>query len=163
MEKKETSALHWIILAALGLALIIGHNLAQDIIGKILAVGLILAAASGVVTWWKEKSRAPEALASVLGNVLLCVLGVWILFNTQRFISVINVVIGIVIIAIGVYNLYVSWKMNMRVHMVLAAFAVLLGIVVVFYNAATSLPVICQGIGLVYTAAVGYLNDRQKK
>ena len=37
MKKEKSSILHWLVLAVLGLALIIGHNLAQDIIGKILA------------------------------------------------------------------------------------------------------------------------------
>ena len=163
MKKQKSSILHWLVLAALGLALIIGHRLAQDIIGKILAIGLVLTAASGIYAWWKEKSKSPEALASLLGNGIICLLGLWILFNTQRFISLINVVIGAVIIFIGAQNLYRSYKLGLKPHMALAALAIVLGLVVVFYNAATSLPVICQGIGLIYTAAVGYLGDRSRQ
>ena len=163
MKKQKSSILRWLILAALGLALIIGHNLAQDIIGKILAAGLVLSALSGIIAWWKEKSKSPDALASLLGNILICLVGLWIFFNTQRFISIINVVIGVVIILIGAQNLYRGYKFGARLHMILAAIAILLGIIVVFYNAATSLPVICQGIGLIYTAAVGYLGDRNNK
>ncbi|MBQ9196290.1 MAG: hypothetical protein IJ157_03515 [Clostridia bacterium] len=163
MKKAKSGILHWLILAALGLALIIGHNLAQDIIGKILAVGLILSAASGIIGWCKTKSKSPDAMASLLGNILICLVGLWILFNTQRFISLINVVIGVVIILIGAQNLYRGYKLGLKLHMILAVVAIILGIIVVFYNAATSLPVICQGVGLIYTAVVGYLGDRNKK
>ena len=163
MKKEKSSVLHWLVLAVLGLALIIGHNLAQDIIGKILAVGLILTAASGIYGWWKEKSKAPEALTGLLGNIVIFLIGLWILLNTQRFISLINVVIGAVIILVGLKNLYVGYKLGLKVNMILAALAVILGVIVVFYNAATSLPVICQGVGLIYTAIVGYLGDRSGK
>ena len=163
MKKQKSSILHWLILAALGLALVIGHNLAQDIIGKILAAGLILSAVSGVTAWWKQKSKSPDALASLLGNILICLVGIWILCNTQRFISIINVVVGAVIILIGAQNLYRGYKLGLKLHMILAVVAIILGIIVVFYNAATSLPVICQGMGLIYTAIVGYLGDRNKQ
>lgn len=160
MEKKKTGFLHWVIMAILGIALIIGCNLAQDIIGKILAVGLILTAASGIYSWWKEQSKAPEALASLLGNALILLLGLWILLNTQGFISLINVVIGVVIIVVGAINLYRGYKLGLKLNMALAALAIVLGIIVVCYRAATALPIICQGVGLIYTAVVGYLGDR---
>lgn len=162
MKDKKTSFVHWLILALLGLFLIIGHSLAQDIICKIIGVALILSAVSGIAEWWKEKSKAPEAIVSLLGRVLIVLLGLWIVLNTGRFISLINVVIGIVIIAIGAVNLYSGWKLHQVPHMVLAALAIALGVVVICCHAATSVPVICQGIGLIYTAAVGYLGDRNK-
>lgn len=161
-KTSKSNLWHWLILAALGLALIIGNNLAQDIIGKILAVGLILTAGSGIYGWWKEKSKAPEAITSLLGNAVICLIGLWILLNTQRFISLINVVIGVVIIIIGIQNLYRGYKLGLKLHMILAGLAIVLGIIVAFYKAATSLPVICQGIGLIYTAVVGYLGERNE-
>ena len=58
MKKEKSSILHWLVLAVLGLALIIGHNLAQDIIGKILAVGLILTAACPWLLWLFTRDEA---------------------------------------------------------------------------------------------------------
>ena len=161
-EKEKSRILHWLILAALGLALIIGHNLAQDIIGKMIAVGLILVAVFGLVAWWKEKDSSIGSLATLLGEIAFLLLGFWILFNTSRFISIINVVIGAVIILIGAKNLILGIKFTFKLQIILAIIAIILGIIVVFYNAATTFPVICQGIGLIYTAAVGYLGEKDK-
>lgn len=163
MKKAKSGYLFWLILGALGLFLIFGHNLAQEIICKIIAVALILSAASGVIAWWKEKSKSPEALASLLGSALFCVFGLWILFNTQRFINLINIVLGAVIIISSLYSLYRSYKLGLKMHMILAAVGVVLGIVVACYNAATTLPVVLEGISLVYAAVTGFLAEKEKK
>jgi len=162
-EQFKRGTLHWAILALLGLILIFGHSLAQNIICKIIAVALILTAASGVYSWWKEKSKAPEALAALLGSALFCLFGLWILFNTDRFISLINIVLGAVVILISLLSLYRSWKLGMTPQLILSAVGLVLGIVIACYNAATSVPVILQGIGLVYTAIVGFLSEKRKK
>ena len=163
MKKAKSGYLFWLILAALGIFLIVGHNLAQEIICKIIAVALICSAVSGMISWWKGKSKSPEALASLLGSVLFCVFGLWILFNTQRFINLINIILGAVIIISSLFSLYRSYKLGLKLHMALAAVGVVLGIVIACYNAATSLPVILQGIGLIYTAVTGFLAERMKK
>ena len=63
MKNAKKHTVHWLILAALGIFLIIGHNLALNIVTKIIAVALILTAAGGVAGWWKTKSRKTEDIA----------------------------------------------------------------------------------------------------
>ena len=162
--KNKGNTLSWIILAALGLFLVIGHNAALDIVCKVVAAGLVLTAASGVYGWWKTKSKAPDAIASLLGSVLFCVIGLWIFFKTDSFVRLINVVLGLVMIITGAYNLYREWKFSRNpVILVLAGLAVVAGIVIACSNAATTWVVVSAGIGLIYTAVTGFLAERAGK
>ena len=163
MKKAKTSMLAWIILGVLGIFLIFGHNLVQDIICKIIAAALILTAVSSIVSWWKVKSKSPEALTTLAGSVVIGLIGLWILLNTATFIDLINIVLGAVIIAAGLINLYRGWKLHDTLTIVLACLGIVLGIVIACYNAATSLPVILEGIGLLYTAVIGLLGEWKKK
>ena len=158
------NTLYWIVLAALGLFLVIWHNAALDIVCKIVAAGLVLASAAGIYGWWKDKSKAPEALAGLLGSVAFCIIGLWIFFKTGAFVRLINVVLGLVMIFCGAYNLYREWKSTRNtVVMVLACLAVVIGIIIACNNAATTWVVVAAGLGLIYTAVTGYLAERAKK
>lgn len=85
MKKHGTNLIYWVILAALGIFLIIGHNVALNIVCKVIGVALLLAAVSGVYSWWKTKSRKPEAIARLIGSLAFFGLGLWILTGHWRF------------------------------------------------------------------------------
>ncbi len=159
--KKNT--INWIILGALGLFLIFGHNAAVNIICKVVAIGLLLAAAYGVFAWWKTKSKAPDGLARLAGSLAFCALGLWILFKTDSFVKFINVVIGLAIIIAGAFSLYHAWKSGgSKVSLILPALAIALGIIIACWNAATTWFVVGEGFGLLYTAITGFLGERKK-
>ena len=162
MKKAKTGMLAWIILGVLGIFLIFGHSLVQDIICKIIAVALMATAASGIYSWWKVKSKSPEALASLLSSVIFFLIGLWILLNTKAFIDLINIVLGAVMILGGLFSLIRGWKQRDTLGMVLACVGIVLGIIIACYNAATSLPVIYEGLGLLYTAVIGLLGEWRK-
>jgi hypothetical protein len=106
MKKHGTNLIYWVILAALGIFLIIGHNVALNIVCKVIGVALLLAAVSGVYSWWKTKSKKPEAIARLIGSLAFFGLGLWILLATGDFISFINVALGFVIILSAALTLY---------------------------------------------------------
>ena len=162
MKKSKSNLTYWAILAILGIFLIVGHNAAVNIICKVFGAALILFAVPGVVSWWKTKSKAPEALARLIGSVAFCAVGLWILFNTPAFVRFINVLVGLVILIPSAVSLYRAWK-NGRdiVPMVLAALGIVLGLVIACNNIATTWVAVCAGAGLVYTAVTGFLADRR--
>ena len=160
MYENDKSWLPWLVLALLGLFLIFGHNAALQIICKIIGVGLILLAVPGIINWWKEKSQAPEAIASLLANAVFCLLGLWILFSTQSFINLINIVLGLIIIVISLAMLYSAWKLRHTSAIVMSAIGIVIGIIVACCNAATTLFAVAAGAGLIYTAITGYLSQK---
>lgn len=162
MKKHNRNTIYWIILAALGIFLIIGHSVALDIVCKVIAVGLLLAAVSGVYTWWKSKSKKPEALARLIGSLAFCSLGLWILLRTQDFVSFINVALGFVMIVSGALTLYRGIKEGKHIPtIVLAVVGMILGLIIACNNAATTAVVVLEGIGLLYTGVTGFLGERR--
>ena len=161
--KRNGNTLYWIVLAALGVFLIFGHNAALDIVCKVVAGALVLAAAAGIYDWWKTKSKSPDAIAKLLGSLIFCAIGLWTFFKTDSFVKLLNVVIGAVMIVSGALALYRGWKYGAsRASMILSALAVLLGLFIACSNAATTGFVIAEGVALVYTAVPGLLAERAK-
>ena len=70
MKNGKQRFIPWLVLAAIGVFLIIGHNLALDIMAKVLAVGLIVTALSGVFSWWKNKSKKSESYEESAPRIL---------------------------------------------------------------------------------------------
>lgn len=162
MKNGKQRFIPWLVLAAIGVFLIIGHNLALDIMAKVLAVGLIVTALSGVFAWWKNKSKKSDAIAKLIGSVVLCVVGIWILANSHTFITVINVVLGAIMIISGVLNLYHGWKAGKdTVTMVLSVIGIVLGVIIALNNAATTWMTVAEGIGLIYSAVTGFISERK--
>ena len=160
MKSAKKHTVHWLILAALGIFLIVGHNLALNIVTKIIAVALILTAAGGVAGWWKTKSRKMEDIASLIGSAVFCLIGIWILLNTNAFITLINVVLGLLIAISSGLGLYRAWKTGFKLPMILSAVGVVLGLIIACNNAATTWMTVAEGIGLLYAAVTGFLAER---
>lgn len=164
MKKHSGNLIYWIILAALGIFLIIGHNVALNIVCKVIGVALLLAAVSGVYSWWKTKSRKPEAIARLIGSLAFFGLGLWILLATGDFISFINVALGFVIILSAALTLYRGIKAGLHLPtIILAVIGIALGLIIACTNAATTWLVYCEGLGLIYAAVTGFMGERRHR
>lgn len=161
--KKTGSLIYWILLAALGVFFILGHSIAFDIFGKIVAAGLILTALIGFWGWWKNRSFKPEGISKLIGNAVFLIIGIWILADTPAFETLFNRVIGIVIAIAGLLTLISGIKSKNALFIILGSLAVILGCVVACFNAATTALYVCEGIGLIYTAVTGFIADRRRK
>ena len=159
MKKKNIPSL--IVMGLLGLMLVVWPGATMTIVCRLAAIALLLVAAAGIYTWLKDKSTKPADLARLAGSAAACIVGLWILFNTQAFEKLIPTLLGIAMIVYGALELYKAFKGGKNpVSMALAAIAIVLGLIVAF-NPFTSikLTVICAGIALVYTAVTGIINE----
>lgn len=161
MKSAKKHTLHWLVLAALGVFLIIGHNLALNIVVKIIAAALIVIAAVGLYGWFKANSHDTKDIAGLLGMGVFFLVGVWILLNTDSFITLINVVLGLLIAVFSAFSLYHAWKLGLKVQAVLAGIGVALGLIIACNNAATTWMTVAEGVGLLYAAVTGYLSERK--
>ena len=163
MEKMNKGNLTgWVILGLLGILLIVGQKVIKDIFYIVMAIGLILAAVAGIVGWWRERAFGLNSLVSLLGNVVLLVIGIWILRHPSRFDTMINVMIGLVLIISGLRYLTYGWRLGRDAVLLAAgALALILGLVIALTNAATSWLVIAEGIGLIYTAVIGFIAEKR--
>ncbi len=149
------------VLGILGLLLIVWPGATLTIVCKLAAIALLLVAAAGIYTWFKDRSTKPADLARLIGSAAAVIVGLWILFNTTSFEKLIPVVLGIVMIIYGALELYKAYKGGKNpVSMALAGIAVVLGLIVAF-NPFTAIKatVVCAGIALVYTAVTGIINE----
>jgi|GEM_PF-2058673 len=150
-----------VILGILGLLLIFWPGATLTLVCRLAAIALLLVAASGVYTWFKDKSKKPADLARLIGSVAACLIGLWVLFNTASFEKLIPIVLGIVMIVYGAFELYRAYKGGKNpVSMALAAVAIVLGLIIAFNPfTAVKATVVCAGIALVYTAVTGIVNE----
>ena len=151
--KIERDTLFWIVLGAVGIFLIIGHNLALSVICKVLGAGMVLSAVFWLINAFRDKFYI-----GVGWSVITLLIGLWIFGNTGQFITFINVVLGLALIASGGLNLYNRWKWGARgLTLLYPAISIVLGLIIACNNAATSWVVILTGVGLLYSAVLGYL------
>ena len=149
--------IYWILLGALGLFLIIGHNMALGIVCKVIGACMAVSAVFGIIDYFRNK----DLPVKLVGSILSLLLGLWIFGNSGQFITLINVVIGVIMIISGTVNLYHGWKAGLnKVSLIFPCISILLGIIIACNNAATSWVTIAAGIGLVYSAVTGYLGWR---
>ena len=163
MKNSKGNLLIWLVISLLGFFLIFGHNLAQDLICKVIAIGLLIAAVAGIALWWKDRESRKRNIAKLLGSVAFIVLGVWILSDTAAFLTFFNVAIGFVMIVSGAISVYQGWKEGKdKLAIIFGAAGIVLGLVIACNNAATTWVVILEGIGLVYTGVTGLLSERRR-
>ena len=154
--------IHWLIIAALGVFLIMGRNVTVDIVTKVIAIGLILYAVSSVYSWWKEAHKTIGHHARMIGGVLFGLLGIWILFSAAKFLSFINVIVGGLIAVTSLSTLIKGFREESKLSIALGGIGVVLGIVVVFTNGATTWLTVAEGIGLIYAAVTGIFSGRKE-
>ncbi len=152
----------WLILGILGVLLILGQQFIKDVMYIVMAIGLILAALASIWAWWKEKSTSKDAITTLLGSILLLIIGIWILTHASTFDAIINLSIGIILIVSGIRWFYRGWKIfDDRLMMVLSVIEILLGIFIACTGVATGWPIIVEGAGLIYTALTGFIAEKR--
>ena len=150
----------WLILLAVGVLLIIGKDLVKDALYMVAAIGLILASVVGAVSWWREKPHQVGEMPGLLGYIVTLVAGIWILTNPGTFDRLLNVLIGLILIGSGIQWFFRARKFGGdRMIMVISVMTVILGLIIACYNAATSWPIVVEGIALIYTAVAGWLSE----
>lgn len=158
----KSNLVSWLILLVLGLMLIIGRKLVKDALYIVFAVGLILSAAAGILGWWKEKNRSKDAILNLLGCLALLGIGIWILTNPVAFDTLLNVLIGLVLMVTGVQWLIRGYKQGKdMLIMIMGGISLVLGLIIACSNAATSWAVIAEGAGLIYTAITGVIAEKR--
>lgn len=161
-KANKANLITWLVLGILGLMLIVGKRVIKDALYIVMAVGLIIAAVSGILGWWKEKSRSKDAIINLLGSLALLGIGLWIITNPIAFDTFLNVIIGLVLIITGVIWLVRGLKQNKDMIMiVMGAIALILGLIIACSNAATSWVIVAEGIGLIYTAITGFIGEKK--
>lgn len=161
-KANKANLITWLILGILGLMLIVGKKVIKDALYIVMAVGLIIAAVSGILGWWKEKSRSKDALINLLGSIALLGIGLWIITNPVAFDTFLNVIIGLVLMITGVLWLVRGWKQNKdMVIIVMGVISLILGLIIACSNAATSWVIVAEGIGLIYTAITGFIGEKR--
>ena len=161
-KANKANLITWLILGVLGLMLIIGKKVIKDALYIVMAVGLIIAAASGILGWWKEKSRSKDAIISLLGSLALLGIGLWIITNPTAFDTFLNVIIGLVLMITGVLWLVRGWRESKdMIIIVMGAIALILGLIIACSNAATSWVIVAEGVGLIYTAITGFIGEKR--
>ena len=112
--------------------------------------------------WWKEKSRNKDAILNVLGCLVLLGIGIWILTNPVAFDTLLNVLIGLVLMVTGVLWLIRGYRQGKDLLiMIMGGIALVLGLIIACSNSATSWAVIAEGAGLIYTAITGFIAERR--
>ena len=158
----KANLITWLTLGILGLMLIVGKKVIKDAMYIVMAVGLIIAAVSGILGWWKEKSRSKDAIVNLLGSLALLGIGLWIITNPVAFDTLLNVVIGLVLMITGVLWLVRGWKQDRdKIIIVMGAVALILGLIIGCSNAATNWVIVAEGIGLIYTAITGFIGEKR--
>ena len=162
MKQEKSGYLFWALLAVLGILLIVWNRAVQTTLCVIFALGLILVGGLGVYGWWKAKKRAPQALVDVAGSAVFVLVGLWILFRPARFIDLLNIVLGGILVVSSLLTLARVWKQRSWLPIALACVGVVLGLIIIFYNAATALSVIWEGLALVYAGVSGAIGEWQR-
>ncbi len=162
---KKTSKgnwLTWLILLVVGVLLIIGKDLVKDALYIVAAIGLILASVAGAISWLREKPHRVGDVPGLLGYIVTLVAGAWILANPGTFDRLLNVLIGLILIGSGIQWFFQARKFGGDCMItVISVTTVILGLIIACYNAATSWPIVVEGIALIYTAVAGWLSERR--
>ena len=160
-NKDAGNVTRWVVLGALGIFMIVAQRLAKDVIYIAFGIALVLAALSGAYDWWQHRSaEGGNQLVELLGSIALAVIGLWIFRNPDDFDSVVNVIIGLVLIVAGIYWLSLSRPVKDTLTTVLSIGAIVLGIIIASSHAGTTWLVTAEGISLLYSAVTGLICDK---
>ncbi len=159
---RKTNIIYSLLLGLLGIALIVFQTTAKHVVYAVIGIGLIAAALIGLIGWFQLGDRRNAShISQLLGSIVLGLMGLWILTHASGFDKLINWIIGIVLIVTGVQWLIRNrGPFRSKAVSVLAVISILIGVIVAIYQMGTSLPVIAQGISLIYSAAMGLIGER---
>ncbi len=163
MDKMQRQGiLPWILLGVLGILCIIFSRTMTSVVEVILGVGLILAGLGGIAEWW-QKGRSRNDLVSLLASAAGIALGIWILTHLNSFDHILNIIIGVGLIISGLQHLVINWKtLALDTVTIMAGLSVILGIVILVRLNATTIPFVLAGIGMIYAAICGVVNELRR-
>ena len=160
-KMKKGSVLGFVLCILFGVIICIWPGTVLSLICRV-AGGVILAfGIYSLVLCSKKEDTAVQTFQLVAG-IVMCVLGVWILFVPGTFLRLIPVVIGIILIYHGVKHIMITSQANREVSarwipgFVLAVIAIVLGVVMIFgASFFLRLGMIFVGIVLIYDGIAG--------
>ncbi len=152
-DRAKGYAFYGLLLIVLGIFIIIGHNMALDIICKVVGLMMLLSAAGGLVFCFRHwHERTPELFANVTGTVIALILGLWCVFGTDSFVSLLNILLGVSMIVAGATGMVQGGRGERDIlSMILSAICIVLGFIVCFTHVGTSWLTIMMGISLIFT------------
>lgn len=151
----------WLIIGLLGVALIVGQRMFRHMVYMVIGVGMIVSALLGVVGWLTEDRQRAGGITRLLASAAVGLIGIWILSNPFRFERLLNVVIGLVPIVAGCMWFARGRQTGDKLTMCIAVVAVILGLVLATSRAATTWMVLTAGFGLLFTAIMGFINEKR--
>lgn len=160
MPKLSSDHSRWLLTIILGLVLLIFARALTKAVGGIIAVGMILAGAAGLISWWQSRDgKGSGDMVSLVGSAIILIFGVWALLNLTSFTNILRYVAGGLLILFGAQRLYTNRKtFALNAVTITAGISLVLGIIVLFTKSGLVLPVRILGIGLIINGASGALD-----
>ncbi len=161
MSKKLGSYLSLVVMFALGLVLILNPYWVVNTGIKLVGIALILYGLGAVISTLMQQNFKATVTAGMVGNILIAILGVVMLFNSYAISHLFNVFFGVIIVLHGVSILLDAlnkkdsgdkWYIPVIIAGVIILFGVLL-ILRVF--GIDTLMIRVAGIIMLFNAALG--------
>ncbi|MBQ7265553.1 MAG: DUF308 domain-containing protein [Firmicutes bacterium] len=154
------------IYVAMGVFLVLNPGSALNTIGLILSIGLLLAGIGNTVLFFLEQKNSEYSEKSMVGGVLLIVLGIFMFFRQSIVADLVGYILGFTIIVSGVVKLQYAFNMkrynsgNFIVPLAVGGLAVVLGLVALFNPfSLTSALMIMIGISMIVTGVGDFVNS----
>ena len=159
---KRSHNISQILQVALGVMLIVWPSATLRTGVRVIAIGLILIAAAGAVSYLEGQRRGAEEILKLVGSIALLIAGVYGIFHTTRVIHRLPVLIGVVIMASAAYRCWLIAKgSGDRAELSACALALLLGLIVAINPFRTTrLFSIVAGLTMLYNVCTGWWMER---
>lgn len=160
-KMKKGSVLGFVLCIVFGVIICIWPGAVLSLICRLAGAVILAFGIYSLVLCSKKEDTAVQTFQLVAG-IVMCVLGVWILFAPGTFLRLIPVVIGIILIYHGIKHIMITSQANREVSsswnagFVLAVIALVLGIMMIFgASFFLRLGMIFVGVVLIYDGIVG--------
>ncbi|MBO4636210.1 MAG: DUF308 domain-containing protein [Clostridiales bacterium] len=154
-----------IVILLLGVAFIAWPKESSELLARITGVSLLLFSVFGLIVFLFAQSKGITDVLSLIGSVIVGVMGVMFIIKPEFLINVLNIVFGIVIILVGVANthqaLFILRKVRRKwwISLLVALLAIALGVFIIINPFSfTNGLMIWIGIGLIIEAVTGFIN-----
>lgn len=160
-KMKKGSVLGFVLCILFGVIICIWPGAVLSIICRVAGAVILAFGIYSLVLCSKKEDTAVQTFQLVAG-IVMCVLGVWILFVPGTFLRLIPVVIGIILIYHGIKHILLTSQTNKETAgswtagFILAVIAIVLGIVMIFgAGFFLRLGMIFVGVVLIYDGIAG--------
>ncbi len=162
-DRSRGYSAYCLVMIALGLFIAIGHNMALDIVCKVIGALLLVSAAGGLFHWWKNREdKSPAAYAQLMGTLVAAGLGIWCFFATDTFVTFLNVILGLGMILSSLSSLSLGARGEKDfLSIILACVSLVLGFIVLFTHAGTTWVTIMLGLSLIFSGLTGLVATKR--